>query len=335
MTRRAVVIGAGRRGSAWVAAVAADPAWDLAGVVDLDTDAAARAAGSNGVRHGSDLAAMLAATGADAAVIATPAHDHVAPCITALDHRCAVLVEKPLATSLCEAVELVEHAERVGRPLIVGQNYRYLRWVRAARRVVESGALGTVRMASMRYDRPWADLDPAVAAIPNSVLWEMAPHHFDLVRHVLGDEVQSIRAAVESLDPARPAGATVHAVVGTERGARVSYAASYEARGVRRIEGGRRFTMRIVGDRATLHVFQRWLLLQPDGRPARPVRRMRRTTTEEASLLADLRAALDGREPPTSGRDNLRTVACLEACLISSASGRDVDPRKLLSDAGR
>ena len=77
---------------------------------------------------------------------------------------------------------------------------------------------------------------------------------------------------------------------------------------------------------------RRWLVLCPRGRLPRVVRRGARPVTEEVLLMRQVERALhDGEEPAASGRDNLRTVAVLEACARSAEEGRWVDPRELLA----
>jgi predicted dehydrogenase len=83
----------------------------------------------------------------------------------------------------------------------------------------------------------------------------------------------------------------------------------------------------VVGAHGTLHVLQRWLVLCESGRLPRPVRRGRRRQTEEASLLDELAAAMRG-EPAAgpTGRENIGTMAVLDACVRSMADGCWVSP---------
>jgi hypothetical protein len=83
-----------------------------------------------------------------------------------------------------------------------------------------------------------------------------------------------------------------------------------------------------------MHVFHRWILVCERGRLPRAVWRGRRPYTEERLLLDEMDGALTrGVEPSSSGRDNVNTVALLEACAISSAERRWVRPRDLLDAA--
>ena len=47
-------------------------------------------------------------------------------------------------------------------------------------------------------------------------------------------------------------------------------------------------------------------------------------------LLDQLERAMHGEQPEVSGRDNLQTVAILEACVRSAAEERRVNPQELL-----
>src|SRR5205823_2108421 len=61
-------------------------------------------------------------------------------------------------------------------------------------------------------------------------------------------------------------GASLRVMLTFEDGARASYSATYESSGHEFFERGQEFYTRLVGERATLHVFQRWLVLCERGR---------------------------------------------------------------------
>jgi predicted dehydrogenase len=62
------------------------------------------------------------------------------------------------------------------------------------------------------------------------------------------------------------------------------------------------------------------------------IRRGPRKQTEERLLLDQFERALHGEETEFSGRDNLQTVAILEACLRSAAAERAINPQELLDE---
>ena len=91
--------------------------------------------------------------------------------------------------------------------------------------------------------------------------------------------------------------------------------------------------LRFIGEHATLHVFQRWLMLCEKGKLPRLVRRGARKVSEERILLDQLERALQsGADPDSSGRDNLQTMAIVEACLRSAATRSWVDAQELLDE---
>jgi hypothetical protein len=73
----------------------------------------------------------------------------------ALARSVAVLVEKPFTLHLSDAFRLVSLAEKNNTPLLVAQNYRYLRSFRTAKRLVDKDVLGRVSMVVCHYYRPF------------------------------------------------------------------------------------------------------------------------------------------------------------------------------------
>jgi predicted dehydrogenase len=244
------------------------------------------------------------------------------------------MVEKPFTICLSEAVKLVLLAEQNKLPLLVAQNYRYMRSFRTVRRLIADGTLGNVNLVTCQYYRPAHEMAPWLAQLHHSILWGMGVHHLDALRHALGKEV--IAVAAESFarpNSKLPPGASMQAMLSFEGDTRVLYAASYESSGHEFFEKGQEFYTRIVGERGTLHVFQRWLIWCEIGKLPRLVRRGPRKVSEEQILLQQLgRALLHGEPAEVSGRDNLKTMALLEACVRSSANHTWINPQDLLNE---
>ncbi len=337
MALPALLIGLGGRGREWVGEIARHPAWDLAAAVEVDP-AAAAAAEQAGVPAGRCYRtveeACRSVPGLRAAVVATQADAHVEPCRAACAAGLAVMVEKPLAMTLADSAALVRDFEAAGLPFVVAQNYRYLRSHRTVRAVIQRGTLGQVGLVAARYYRGPHDMAPSLARLPHCVTWGVAVHHLDALRWVLGR--RPVRVFARSYHtPFADAlqGPTLDAMIEFEGGTSATYSATYESRGHEYFERGQEFYERVVGERGTLHVFHRWLVLCPAGGLPRPVRRGRRAETEESVLLGQFAAAVNaGADPECSGRDNLQTMAMVEACLCSDQEGRWVYPQELLDD---
>ncbi|GAA1538489.1 Gfo/Idh/MocA family oxidoreductase [Actinomadura kijaniata] len=95
----------------------------------------------------------LAAAGAEAVAISTPADTHLPLTRRALRLGLAVVCDKPFTLDADGARETVELAERLGVPLTVYQNRRWDSDFLTARRLVGSGALGALTLLESRFER--------------------------------------------------------------------------------------------------------------------------------------------------------------------------------------
>lgn len=133
----------------WLKAIAGAPDLasqiSIAGLVDLDRAAAVGLAGEFGLGDaviGTDLDTVLDQVRPELLfdVVIPAARQGVVA--SGLAHRCHVLSEKPMATSLAGARELIALAERADRVHAVVQNRRFVPGVRRIRRFIDSGAIG-------------------------------------------------------------------------------------------------------------------------------------------------------------------------------------------------
>lgn len=328
MAIRIGIVGLGLRGREWVLALRRTPGYEIAACVDVNSQTLREAAAALAIpaRCCYDrLEDALDDARPEAIIVATSIDSHVIPSRIVLARRLSLLVEKPFALTVREARGLVAMAAEARVPLIVGQTYRYTGMTQTLRRFLGTGAVGRIGMVAYQVCRGNAHLRPAVAALPDGVLWELAVHHIDLLRYVLGQEVVSVTA--ESFAPPWSrlgTGASVHILLAFADGARGVYAATYDSRPAS--------WLRIVAERGILTTWRRWLVLTDQGRIPRIVGTAP-PLVPEAALLGQLaRAIRTGEEPECSGRDNLHTVAILEACARSAAQRRPVNPQDLLDE---
>lgn len=197
MTLSLIQVGLGGFGRSWAQIVRASSVATLAAVVDVAPEARVWAANTLGVPTFARLDEALAAHRAAAVLIATPPDSHHAVAIAALQASRHVLVEKPLASTLAEARDLIATADAVGRTLMVSQNYRFRPPARAAQAVVASGALGelvAVRIHFRRDTRTGFGVGNFRYAMRHPLLLDMSIHHFDLLRAVTGRNVSHLYA---------------------------------------------------------------------------------------------------------------------------------------------
>lgn len=133
--------------------------------------------------------------GADAVIVCTPPAHHRVEAVRALDAGCTVLVERPLATTLLDADELVARGDRV----VYGENLLHSPVVTATRTL--AATLGAIEFVEVRLLSPlptWGDhLDPARGG---GVLLEMGPSAVALAVVLLGERPTTVTASVESSD---------------------------------------------------------------------------------------------------------------------------------------
>jgi predicted dehydrogenase len=130
----------------------------------------------------------LLVDGIDAVAIATPVHTHYALAKEALLAGKHVFVEKPLASSSREAMELVEIASQKNLTLMVGHTFVYNPAVEAVREIVLSGQMGNIYyLNSTRANLGL--LQPDI-----NVMWDLAPHDISLLSFVLNSQPYSVSA---------------------------------------------------------------------------------------------------------------------------------------------
>lgn len=135
--------------------LASAPEVDFMGVVTRSDERRAELAREHpGVAAYDDLAA-LAAAGAEAVAISTPATSHADLAREAIRLGLAVVVDKPFALDAEAARELAALARDAGVTLSVYQNRRWDSDTRTLARLIADGALGEVRRFESRFER-WA-----------------------------------------------------------------------------------------------------------------------------------------------------------------------------------
>jgi predicted dehydrogenase len=131
------------------------------------------------IRCVADAAAVIGDPEVDAVAIATPIFTHHGLARAALEAGKHVLVEKPLAPSVAEAVELAELAARTGRVLMVDHTFVYTAAVRKIRDLVVAGDLGRVLyLDSVRINLGLFQPD-------FNVIWDLATHDLTIIDYVL------------------------------------------------------------------------------------------------------------------------------------------------------
>lgn len=267
--------------------------------------------------------------------------DVVQAIVSRAPHIRGILAQKPLGVNYKQAREIVELCERAGITLAVNQNMRYDQSVRACKDLLSRNELGepvlaTIDMRAIPHWMPWQQRQGWVT------LRIMSIHHLDTFRYWFGDPVR-VFASVRP-DP-RTATKFAHEdgiclyILEYQSGLRASSCddvwtgpareGSAGDIGIRwRVEGTEGLARGTIGwpeypqpapstiDYSTRAHGDQWI--QP---------RWPEVWFPDAFVgpMADLLCALEeGRQPEINGRDNLHTMALVDACYVSCHEHRAV-----------
>jgi len=141
---RVAIIGAGAIAQRNATEAAASGACAVTGVFDVNVKVARDMAKRLGAAVFESYEQALASKDVDAVLLSTPHHVHKSMTIEAAAARKHVMVEKPMATTMADADEMIAACRRASVALTVNYSFRYLPRIQKARQLVEAGALGEI-----------------------------------------------------------------------------------------------------------------------------------------------------------------------------------------------
>lgn len=193
---KVAVIGAGYWGPNLARNFKASQAWELCAIVDMDVERALKIAGPLGdVPVFASLEDLLNAGDVDAVAIATPARTHHGVAMTAMRAGKHVLVEKPLAATWQEGLDMVEFAAAQGLTLMADHTYCYTPAALKIRELIAEDALGEILFIdSVRINLGL--IQPDV-----DVFWDLAPHDLSIIDFILPGGLQPATVAAQGADP--------------------------------------------------------------------------------------------------------------------------------------
>jgi predicted dehydrogenase len=345
----------------------------VAAVLSSDPGRSRAAAKAIGIAEGrgyATAAAMFAGEaartdGMDVVAVMTPNDSHYTLCRQAIEHGFDVVCDKPLTTSLAEALDLVERVRRAGVVFCNTFNYSAFLMVRQARAMVRDGDIGDVRMVQVDYVQGhnaalregendaaanWHFRPEKTGA--SLILADIGSHAHHMATFVTGLAVEAVFADVRAVVPGRRADDYAGMLLRLENGAPGAIWVTQAAAGA--VHG---LHFRVFGAKAGLEWFQETpntltvsrlgeprLVLERGGPGLKPealrVQRIGIGHPEGyqeafASLYADVAQAVVARrlgialDPLATDfptvEDGARTMRFIEAAVASSRSGGWVD----------
>jgi UDP-N-acetyl-2-amino-2-deoxyglucuronate dehydrogenase len=191
---RTALVGCGKVGHSHAAALKSLPESEFVAACARSTEKARAFAEKYGVAPFTNVAEMIAKSGAQAVCICTPHPQHAAPAIQAAQAGAHVLVEKPLAASLrdCDAMLAAARANKV-KISTISQRRFYPPCLRI-HQAMQAGKLGTPVLGIATIlgwrDEAYYRSDPWRGSWQHEgggVLVNQAPHQLDLLLWYLGE----------------------------------------------------------------------------------------------------------------------------------------------------
>ena len=217
------VIGTGRVNKMMVPAMKAAKDSRVVAVLSRDKSRAAAFAAEHDIERAYDLLDdLLRDPTIHAIYVASPNGFHASQTIKAAEAGKHVLCEKPMAPTLAECHSMIDVCQRCGMKLGVGFQYRQYPAKQKARDIVTAGGLGRVLFADIKVEVPshripgWYS-EPGMAG--GGVTYLAGVHRIDLLRFILGSEVEEVSAFVGAQTPACPFEEVVVGILRFENGA--------------------------------------------------------------------------------------------------------------------
>ncbi|MCD6399998.1 Gfo/Idh/MocA family oxidoreductase [candidate division WOR-3 bacterium] len=135
-----------------------------------------------------DYRGVLADSSIQAVAIALPAKLHYRIAMEALQAGKHVFVEKPLALSSEECLQLIHVAEEKDKVLMVGHTFEYNAAVNVLKEEIQKGTLGEIRYINSQR------LNLGKIRQDVNVMWNLAPHDVSMILYVLQQEPLAVSA---------------------------------------------------------------------------------------------------------------------------------------------
>lgn len=309
----------------------------IVALCDADTARLQRTGAAFGIdRLYTDAAALFAAEKLDFVDIATTVASHRSLVEMAAAARVPAICQKPFALTLDDARAMVDACRGAGVPLMVHENFRWQSAIQAVGAALVAGEIGEPFWGRVSF-RSAFDVfsgQPYLAENERFIVEDLGIHVLDIARFLFGEAVR-LSATVARVNPAIRGEDVATVMLGHQSGMTSIVDCSYATRLPRELfpqtlveVDGTRGTLRLTADyQLQIHDAQRTYTRNVAPPPlawASPP-----WEAIQGSVLAIQQHWIDcltsGREPATSGRDNLRTLALVDATYRSAAEGRTIE----------
>ena len=292
-------------------------------------------------RRYADAKAMLEAEELDFVDIATTVESHRALVELTTGYRLPTICQKPFAPTLADGKAMVSAAREAGVPLMVHENFRWQSPIRAVKAILDSGEIGTPFFGRVSF-RSGYDVyagQPYLAKVKRFIVDDLGVHVLDVARYLFG-EVASLNARTTRVNPDIAGEDTATILLDHENGVTSVVDCSYSSK--RPVEQFPETVLEIDGSEGSVRLEQGYRLvvrgksgnvdkdISPPVLPwaSKPWHNVQESVAAIQQHWVD--CLKEGAMPATSGDDNLKTFALVEATYAAAASRQPVMPASLL-----
>ncbi len=185
------VIGLGNWGETHLRVFADEPAVQVVGICDLNEALLEQRAQQYAVGFTTtDYEELLARDDIEAVSVVTPDFLHHDIAVAAAQAGKHILVEKPLATSRQDALDIVAAARQAGVTVMVDFHNRWNPTIIEMKKAIDAGELGAVKMVSLRMsNRLWVPTELLSWGGQTTIAWWLGSHSADMACWLLQDKV--------------------------------------------------------------------------------------------------------------------------------------------------
>lgn len=176
---RVAVIGAGNMGRHHVRNYAMLPDMDLVGLADIDSSAK-KLADDNRTTFYADYKEMIEKAKPEAVSIVVPTPFHAEVATYCLERGVHCLIEKPIASTVKQADELISLAEKNGLVLTVGHIERFNPLIRKLKELVDENKVGKITSIICQRVGGFPAVEPKT-----NVIIDLAVHDIDIMNYLL------------------------------------------------------------------------------------------------------------------------------------------------------
>ncbi len=288
-----------------------------------------------------NAAEMLRAEKPDFVDIATTAPSHRALVEIAARLGIAIICQKPFATNLPDAKAMVEICENAKVPLMVHENFRWQSPIQAVKRVLDAGEIGDVFWGRVSFRSAYDVFSgqPYLATGERFIVEDLGIHALDIARFVFGDVI-NVSARIKRVNPDIKGEDVATMLLDHGDGVASVVDCSYATQ--LQNELFPQTLLEIDGSKGTLRLGADYQLTttangatrRKDVSPhllswaTKPWHNIQESVVLIQQHWVD--CLKNKIEPQTSGRDNLKTFALVEAVYHSAASSQTVSMEHLL-----